>query len=579
MKKNGNLKKMISLYKPYKFHVLLVLFGCILGSAVDLFWPIITRKILNECVGKPWSDVKILMMQCGIGLVACLLATIVSQWIASERCSILTDYIKYDLQKKIFWKFQNQSFSYFDEIRVGDVTTLLDYDVSKIDEFIYHLPSHILPLVINIIGAIVIFSTMSPILLVSMLPIIVLALISNRIQSKRTTEAYKKLRADSKERISNAEDKISGVRTIQSFGKGNEESLAFNQTCDDEFKSSKHVWRLTFIRNACNGIFNNLLYITMVIGGSYLVSTNRMSLGDLTIFLMYSYMIENPIREISGISRMYNKAVASFDQITELLNKEVVIANPQDSLSPAIEGNVTLDNVSFRYECENDEYVISDLSLEAKAGKFVAIVGPSGSGKSTIAGLIPRYYDVNRGSVKIDGINVKDFNVEYLRKNVGVVQQDIYLFYGSIYDNIAYAKPGASEDEIIEAAKLANAHDFISDLPNGYNSNIGDRGVKLSGGQKQRIAIARIFLENPPIVIFDEATSALDNESEKKVQKAMENLSEKRTTIVIAHRLSTIKNADEIYFLTKNGIEEHGSHKYLMDQNGKYAELYKASEK
>ena len=581
MKKESTFKKILSLYKPYKVMTCLVLFGTLLSSIISIFWPIVTKQILDNCIGQPWDLVKDLMYQCVVILLIMTIGDIVAQWLLSYLASVLTDRIKYNLSRKIFSKYQHMSFSYFDDTRAGGIMTLLDYDIGTLDDFIYSLVTSIIKLIINTIGAVVVFSSLSYKLTLMIVPVLISVVVFNQIHGKAVATAFSKLRNINKSRMENSEDKISGVRTVISFGNEDNEALEYSREADKAELQSKKVWHQTFLRNTVNETFDNILYLIIIVGGTYMIIHKMITVSNLTVFLMYSYMITEPVKSLAGINRMYMKARSSFEHIDEMLCQEPDIKNPQKPLMPKISGKIDIDNVSFRYNNDSDEDVINNLSLSIDPGKFVAIVGPSGSGKSTIAGLIPRYYDVNKGSIKIDGINIKDFDLQYLRRNIGVVQQDVYLFFGSIYDNIAYGCKGryGIMEDVIKAAKLANAHDFISNLPNGYNSNIGDRGVKLSGGQKQRIAIARIFLENPPIIIFDEATSSLDNDSEREVQKAMENLSKKRTTIVIAHRLSTIKNADEIIYLGEQGIEECGSHGKLMAKEGKYAALYNASTK
>lgn len=429
MKEKSTLRKILMLYKPYKSMTQIVLFGAALSSIISTMWPIITKMIIEECIGQPWSKAEEPFYRYLMILIALALGDIIAQYILSYVASVLTDKIKYGISMDIFCRYLYMGYEYYDNTRTGGIISMIDYDIDKIDQFVYNLMTSIITLFFTTIGAIFVFTSMSPMMIGMIIPFLILVVIISFMQDKKVTKSFSELR------------------------------------------------------------------------------------------------------------KMNNKLM------------------------------------------EDTEDVISDLSMKIKPGKMTAIVGPSGSGKSTIAGLIPRNYDVDRGTIKIDGVNVKDYDLAHLRKSIGVVQQDIYLFYGTICDNIKYACPDASMEEVINAAKLANADGFISELPNGYNSNIGDRGVKLSGGQKQRIAIARIFLENPPIIIFDEATSALDNESEKEVQKAMENLSKKRTTIVIAHRLSTIRNADEIMYLSKNGIEEQGTHDELIEKDGLYAKLYKSSVK
>ena len=577
MKEKRTFKRMLSLYKPHKPMVCLIMFGVLLNTGLELAWPILTKIVLNNCLGKSFAEAYPTMMKCLVGLVAVTLLSVFTDWILSERASVLTDRIKYDLQQRIFHKYMYMSYTYFDNSRSGSMITLLDYDVSKVDEFIYTLMTSVATIIFNTIGALILFSSLSIKITVMILPLIAGIFIFNNWHGKFLTDAFKEMREKDKLRMEEAEDKFAGVRTVVSFGKEQEESNRFYALSKDIAEESKRAWKHTWIRNSGGSIFKGSIDIVILIIGGFMTIQGSLPISDLTICLMYSGLLTTPVNTIVNVLKLYNKAHASFEHILHHLDMESEITDPKNAFNSDIAGEIAFDHCSFKYETSN-EMILKDFNLHIEAGTSVAIVGPSGSGKSTIAGLIPRYYDVTEGNIRIDGINVKDFELRKLRRSIGVVQQDIYLFFGTIYDNIAYSCPWASMKDVIMAAKMANAHEFISELPNGYHTNIGDRGVKLSGGQKQRIAIARVFLENPPIIIFDEATSALDNASEKEVQKAMDNVSRIRTTVTIAHRLTTVKHADEIIFLTKNGIEERGTHDELMELNGKYAALYRSSD-
>lgn len=578
MKKESNFKRMMSLYKPHKGLFCLVVFGIILQCGIDLFWPAITRYILNHLLRSSLDEAIISLKMCLYIMLGITALTIFSQWVMTEKASVLTDCIKYDLQKKIYFKYMDMSFSYFDSTRAGSMITMLDYDVDKIDTFMFIFISRTIKIVITLIGAIIMFATISINLILMIIPMLIALALINKIHGKYLFKAFKSMRENNKVRMEDAEDKIAGVRTVISFGNEFIEKCRFSNGCDNAKDIAKSTWMHTWIRNASGGLVENSVVIIILFIGGIMTLKGRVNLADLTVFLMYSGMILAPIRELMDILRDYAKANASFSHITEFLDKNRDIKNPKNPINCDLtNGNIVFNNCTFGYDLSKKP-VINNFSLTIEAGKHTAIVGPSGSGKSTVVDLIPRYYDVVKGNITISGINIKDIDLTYLRTHIGVVQQDIYLFYGSIYDNIAYSHKRCDYNEVVKCAKLANCHDFITKLPDGYNTNIGDRGIKLSGGQKQRIAIARVLLENPPIIIFDEATSALDNESEKEVQKAIENISGSRTVITVAHRLSTIRNADEIIFLSENGVEEKGSHDKLIELNGKYAELYKASE-
>lgn len=577
MKEKSTLRKILRLYEPHKSMTITVLFGAALSSIISTTWPIITKMIMEDCIGQPWSKAEDPLYRYLMILIALTLGNIIAQYILTYDASVLTDKIKYGLSMQIFYKYQNMGNGYYDNARTGGIISMIDYDIDKVDQFIYNLMTSIIRLIFTTIGAVIVLTTMGPWLVVMIIPLLILVVLVNNVQDKKVSRSFQELRKMNKTFMEDAEDKISGVRTVISFGNEDEEVYRYNSNIAEIMDKSKNVWKQTFTRNAIISSFDNVLYLIIIVAGTYMTIRGLLNVSDLMVFFLYSYMISEPVKNLSDISRMYVKAKSSYEHIDQFLHEEPFIKNPRSRMVKTMNGEIEFSNVFFKYMEEQNEDVITDLSMKIKPGKMTAIVGPSGSGKSTIAGLIPRYYEVDRGTIKIDGVNVKDYDLKHLRKSIGVVQQDIYLFFGTIYDNIKYACPEASMEEVINAAKLANADEFISELPNGYNSNIGDRGVKLSGGQKQRIAIARIFLENPPIIIFDEATSALDNESEKEVQKAMENLSKMRTTIVIAHRLTTIQNADEILYLSKNGIEERGTHEELMVQDGLYSKLYKSS--
>lgn len=575
-KKKSNFIKMISMYKEHMGMFSAVMFGVVLTSAIDLFWPILTKYMLNAFENNDSNMGRVISISVMImlGLIA---LNIFSQYLMSVTASVLTDRIKYGLQKKIFSHYMYMSFSYFDNARSGSMITMLNYDVDKIDQFMYTVSTRVIKIVLTTIGAAIIFTTVSWKISCMLLPLVLLIIIFNKLHGKRLTDAFAAMRDYDSKRMEEAEDKIAGVRTVIASCKEYNESLHFNNMCDEAQRKARPAWVQTWIRNIGNILFNDLYYVVLLGVGGIMLMNETLKLSDLTLFLMYSYMITEPVNDMIEILKFYHKANASYRNIDKFLNIQPDIEEPKHPMKPDMTGPIVFNKCKFAYEA-SDDTILDELSVTFSAGKHTAIVGPSGSGKSTIAGLIPRFYDVKEGTITIGGVNVKDISLSNLRQNVAIVQQDIYLFYGSIYENIIYGlgyDPGT--ENVISVAKMANVHEFVSELPNGYNTCIGDRGVKLSGGQKQRIAIARALLSNPMIIIFDEATSALDNESEKEVQKAMDNIAGTRTMITIAHRLSTIKNADEILYLTKNGIEERGTHAHLMEMNGQYAKLYNAS--
>jgi ATP-binding cassette subfamily B protein len=513
------------------------------------------------------------LIYAAIGLIVLFLIESLTKYVTNVSASCMTDKIATEIRERLFDHYQRMSFSYFDNTNVGGMLTTMDSDVDHVDKLIFDLPTYVVSIAISSIGAVIVFSNFNSTLMLILFPLIPCYFIFQILYNKKLREKFKRARETKRKIMEFTEDKLSGIRTIISFGNEDIENAKFRGINQKFLKVAREKYVGGYIYQMGSVVFDNSFYGLMIILGGYLAITGKMDITDMIIFYMYSYMITGPIKEFSGLSKEFQEAIVSYQTIMDCLNTDPEISNPKESMKPSGLGDITFNNVTFSYGKSN-ESVLENINLTIHEGEYIAIAGPSGSGKSTIAGLIPRYYDVSSGSICANGINIKDIELNHLRREIGVVQQDIYLFNGTVMDNIAYAKPNATIYEVRAAAKMANADEFISKLPNGYNSEIGERGVKLSGGQKQRIAIARLFLMNPSVLIFDEATSALDNESEKLVQEALEKLAENRTTIVIAHRLTTIQNADRILFLTEDGIEEEGTHKQLMEKNGKYAKLY-----
>lgn len=570
--------RIFQLYKGHSRAVLLGIVGTILCSINELVYPYITKYVIGNILNI--EDISAAINE--LVLVAVMFAVshgayMIGYYIQIVHVSHLVDLIRADLRNKLFWKLEHLSFKWYDNNRTGEIMAILGGDVDRIDWMSWSLISEFLGIIIQLIGAIVIFGSMNLKLTMMIVPMIPIVLIAEKIFYSYMKPKYKMVRELARNQLKFEEDKIAGVRTIQSFNKEIYEYDKFAKINDELNEVSKIKWKTIYVHKSLNNTISTFFFCLVIISGSAMVLKGEVSLADLLIFNMYSYMLTNPARMLADYVKEYTECKVSYDKVMDLMNTKEDITSCNNPVKSKITGNIQFNDVSFSYN-ENDT-VLNSCNLQVKAGEYVAIVGPSGAGKSTIAGLIPRYYDIINGSITIDGINIKDYSLGYLRRNIGVVQQDIYLFAGTVYENISYAVGSTSMEDVIEAAKLANCHEFISKLPDGYNTDIGERGVKLSGGQKQRIAIARLFLLNPPILIFDEATSALDNESERVVQKALENLAKNRTTIVIAHRLSTIQNADRILFLSENGIEEEGTHEELMELGGSYAKLYRINGK
>jgi ATP-binding cassette subfamily B protein len=497
-------------------------------------------------------------------------------------CNMFVDYqghmmgarMESDMRSELFEHYQKLSFRFYDEQKTGQLMTRITNDSFDLSELYHHGPEDIIISLLNFIGAFIILLTIN----IKLTTIVLLFL---PIMAAYTFHFNKKMRIalrTSKDRIGDintqVEDTLSGIRVVKSFTNEEIEKKKFTYENDRFVASRNDGYKSEAYFSAGLIAFTQLMTIAVVIFGGASIVNGSLDLSDVLTFLLYIGILIEPIKRFGNFTRLYQEGMTGFDRFMEVLEVEPDIQDSADAIELRyVQGNVKFQDVSFKYK-EGYEYVLKNISLDIKAGEYIALVGASGVGKTTICSLIPRFYEVNAGNILIDGKNIKDICLRSLRENIGIVQQDVYLFAGTIADNIRYGKLDASNEEIIDAAKKANAHHFIMALPNGYDTDIGQRGVKLSGGQKQRLSIARVFLKNPPIIIFDEATSALDNESEKAVQDSLEQLTNNRTTLVIAHRLSTVRNAQRIVVLTDNGINEQGTHDELIALNGAYANLY-----
>lgn len=570
-----NFFDLLHIYKGHGKAVMIGIIGTILCSLNELIYPYITKYILNDVLAMQIDEAFTALFYVALVFLGSHIVYMIGFYISMVKNSMMVDEIRAELRNKLFWKLEHLSFKWYDNNRTGEIMAILGSDIDQVDWMSWSLISEFLGILISLVGTIIIFGSMNFKLTVMILPMIPLILMVEKVYVKYMKPKSKLTKDLHRDQLKFEEDKIAGIRTVQSFNKEGQEFSAFIKMNARLNDASKIKWQMHWAHNVANSSVTTFFFCFVIIGGSAMVLNKDISLSDLLVFNMYSYMLINPAKAISHYMKEFVESIVSYNKVMSLLNTPEDILNCESPIKPSIKGQIQFNNVSFSYNGNNT--ILKDCNLKIDSGEYVAIVGPSGAGKSTIAGLIPRYYDLISGSITIDGINIKDIDLGFLRKCIGVVQQDIYLFAGSIFDNIAYSANNAKMEDVIRAANLANCHEFISKLPNGYNTDIGERGVKLSGGQKQRIVIARLFLSNPPILIFDEATSALDNESEKVVQKALEKLAKDRTTIVIAHRLSTIQNADRILFLSDNGIEEEGTHEDLMKLGGKYAKLYKSN--
>ncbi len=482
--------------------------------------------------------------------------------------------MEYNMRNEIFAHYQKLSFSFFDNQKVGQLMSRVTNDLFEISELFHHGPEDIVISIIKLIGSFSILLSINwrlALVAFAIVPVMLVYAFYFNVKMKR---AFVKNRARIADINAQIEDNLSGIRVVKSFANEEMEMDKFKVGNDRFVESKRESYRYMGLYHSGLGAFTTFISVIVIVVGAVFITTNLISITDLITFLLYINNFTEPIKKLINFTEQFQNGASGYTRFLEILSINPDITDKPDArVLINAKGNITFENVYFHYE-EHSETVLSNLNLHVNSGQYIALVGTSGVGKSTLCSLIPRFYDVSSGRILIDGEDIRDYTLKSLRNNIGIVQQDVYLFTGSVMDNIRYGNPHATDAEIVAAAQNANAHDFIMNLPEGYDTNIGQRGVKLSGGQKQRLSIARVFLKNPPILIFDEATSALDNESEKVVQESLEKLAKNRTTFVIAHRLSTIRNAEKILVLSENGIAESGSHEELLAKEGIYAELY-----
>ena len=569
-----NLKKLISYYKPYIGTFLLDMFFAVLASAIALVIPLIVRYITSDVVYMQ-EGAKERIIQLGIVLVVLVIVQFISNYYIANVGHVMGAKMEYNMRAEIFAHYQKLSFSFFDDQKVGQLMSRITNDLFDITELLHHGPENIVISLIKIVGAFIILMGISKYLTAAAFIMLPLMFIYVFFLNRRMRKAFKANRQKVAEINSRTEDNLSGIRVVKSFANEDIEMAKFKEGNDAFLKAKKNSYLYLGLFQSGMTAFILLVNIVVIITGAILISDGYVEIPDFIAFLLYINTFTEPIRVIVDFTEQFQNGYTGFERFNEILNIEPDIKDKEGAVDLTdVKGDILFEDVSFKYK-DGAHRVLRHINLDIEAGSYVALVGSSGGGKTTLCSLIPRFYDVTNGSIKIDGKDIRDIKLKSLRDHIGIVQQDVYLFAGTVIENISYGRPGATREEIIEAAKLANAHDFIMELPNGYDTDIGQRGIKLSGGQKQRLSIARVFLKNPPILIFDEATSALDNESENIVKESLEKLAKNRTTIVIAHRLSTVRNAERILVLTENGIEESGTHDELMAKNGIYAGLYK----
>lgn len=570
----STIKKFIHYYGPYKAVFFIDLICAAVISLVDLAYPQILRTMTRTLFTQEQS--KILH---ALPLIAgCLFIMYVVQclckYYVTYQGHMMGAHMERDMRQELFDHYQELSFSYYSQNNSGQMMSKLVSDLFDISEFAHHGPENLFISLVKIIGAFIFLLFINKKLALPLIILVIIMFVFSFKQNARMQETFMENRRKIGDVNASLQDTLSGIRVVQSFANEEIEHEKFKKSNEAFLVSKRDNYHCMGSFMSSNLFFQGMMYLVTLVYGGYLIANGEMQTADLAMYALYIGIFISPIQILVELVEMMQKGLSGFRRFVDVMETESEITDAPDAKELTdVKGHVNYEHVSFHYS-DDDTPVLSDISIDIPAGKSVALVGPSGGGKTTICSLLPRFYDVTAGRITIDGKDIRGLTLKSLRNQIGTVQQDVYLFDGTIKDNIAYGKPGASDEEIIEAAKRASIHDFIMELPEQYDTYVGERGTRLSGGQKQRISIARVFLKNPPILILDEATSALDNESERWIQRSLEELSQNRTTITIAHRLSTIRDADEIIVITEDGIAERGTHEELLDMNGVYAAYY-----
>jgi ATP-binding cassette subfamily B protein len=568
------IRRFLAYYRPYRRTLLYDLLCAVTASGVDLTIPMLLNFLLKQVFPQSNPDYvfnRVLLV--GAGLLALYAIRMFAQYYVTSWGHIMGAKMETDMRSQLFSHFEKLSFSYYDKNNTGHMMSRMVADLFDIAELAHHGPEDVFISLIKLTGSFIILASINWQVTVFLILITVVMFVFSFYYNLRMRQVF----MDNRRKIADVnavvQDSLAGIRTVKSFGNEGLEREKFEQG-NQRFLDSRKQNYLTLGRfHAGNGFLQGMMYLVVIVSSGFFISRGAMPVTDILIYMMYIGMFLDPINRIVNFTEQFQRGYTGFQRMLEIIDTKPDVADQPGAVDAGeLKGRISFDQVTFAYEKEHP--VLKEISLEIPAGQTMALIGPSGAGKTTFCSLIPRFYDVSAGAVRIDGVDVRDFTLESLRRNVGVVQQDVYIFNSTIRDNIAYGRPGTRDEEIIEAARRANIHDFIMSLDDGYDTLVGERGIRFSGGQKQRLSIARVFLKNPPILILDEATSSLDNESERLVQQALAELSRNRTTLVIAHRLSTVKHADEIVVLTENGLAERGDHASLLRQAGLYAHLY-----
>ena len=570
----NTIKKFIHYYGPYKAVFFIDLICAAVISLVDLAYPQILRTMTKTLFTQDKDMILHALPVIAASLFVMYIVQSLCKYYVTCQGHIMGAKMERDMRRELFDHYQELSFSYYSKNNSGQMMSKLVSDLFDISEFAHHGPENLFISLVKIVGAFIFLFFINKKLALPLIILVIVMFVFSFRQNAKMQETFMENRRKIGDVNASLQDTLSGIRVVQSFANEDIERTKFKKSNEAFLVSKRDNYHCMGSFMSSNLFFQGMMYLVTLVYGGYLIAQGEMQTADLAMYALYIGIFISPIQILVELVEMMQKGLSGFRRFLDVMETESEIRDADNAAELTdVKGHVRYDHVSFHYS-DDETPVLSDISIDIPAGKSIALVGPSGSGKTTICSLLPRFYDVTGGSITVDGKDIRGLTLKSLRSQIGMVQQDVYLFDGTIKDNIAYGKPGASDEEIIKAAKCASIHDFIMELPDGYDTYVGERGTRLSGGQKQRISIARVFLKNPPILILDEATSALDNESERWIQKSLEELSKNRTTITIAHRLSTIRDADEIIVITEDGIAERGTHAELLERNGLYAAYY-----